>query len=197
MGLVLACTTGCILPPEGLPADVNVPPSFDPSERFPALPILRASAGESEITIPGMPQPGTCDSFTVGVRGVQDPDSGAVQIRWVKNNRSTDPNVLPGVLSSDRSQPSPAEPFDVTLRVLPRDDFENEVRRASFLGSVRSTLHLFITDAPAFVDPEQAFDLGQVIVPEAADPSDFAIVEAVWSLEFFRDSVESCPGVAP
>ncbi|HJL42224.1 MAG TPA: hypothetical protein RMG48_13065 [Myxococcales bacterium LLY-WYZ-16_1] len=189
----VASATGCLLPPEGEPAGFNVPPSYDPQDRYPSGPTLRVSAGQELLQIPQGPPQGVCVEFEVGVRDVQDPDSDRVLIRWVKNDGSEDPNAPPALLAEDE-QSGPADPFDVPFRVVPPDDFEREVQVASFIGSQRGTLHLFLTDAPdwAPVD-ETTSNFSQILLPADADPDDFRVVEVVWSFDFFQDNTAQCP----
>lgn len=190
----LSGTLGCLLPPEGEPPSFSIPPTFRISDRFPSPPVLRISAGEQTLGIPQNPPPGACLEFDVGVFDVQDPDSDRVRIRWVKNNRNQDPNAPPALLAEDE-QSSPSDPFDVLFRVVPPNDFNVEVRVASFLGSQQATLHLFMTDAPDWAPVEEdTVDFTQVVLPAGTSPEDFTVVEVQWSLDFYQDNLPFCPG---
>lgn len=170
----------CFVPPEGdTLSGSNFAPQFEPAFQ-PPLDRARFNIDVS-----------ACFAFRVDAQ-VTDQDGDALSFRWVANNR------LAGSRCIDQGDVSQG----IGERIVPQDDFINEVEQAQF-GTSAGVLSLFVTDAAtrgsfAWAEAclgnpgERRPDFGALVDPLPEDAFNKTVVEMRWTLNFTNNSGE-CP----
>lgn len=164
----LMASEACLLPPDGLdPGAVPYAPTFDaivPQEPFFEL-------------------RDDCISFTLGVRGLSDPDSPLLRTRWVVNNNLENTQNL----RRDRIVFGTSLQPELTERIVVDDDLAINGR----LAFDTPIVSLFITDGEGWtVDeppvPGESANLGVPL-------GEGSVLEVRWAFTFGRNGAGECP----
>jgi len=191
--LGIITTVACLAPPRGEPLESSRGPVLDRSViiNSPGQEIV-IRAGRLDTGLDGV-LVGFCPAQIFSLDGVIDRDSDLLQFRWVANNGSDDPLVVPEVPTDlgegdERRDPGdPEDPFSFAINLSFPGPFETQMRLAAFAeGSGRTTgkLSLFVTDAPTWTTPvdEQPPDNDFSVVPDGSG----SVAGFDWTLVFER-----------
>ncbi len=199
---LLTFASGCLMPPEGEAVVTTTGPVADLNQIVirPLQRALRVAAGELDVDPNGEPI-GTCRSLEFDVRELLDRNSSRLLFRWVADNWTSDPAVVPAIIaegSQRRDESNPEDPFSFRLVLVPAEEYSQQVKVAAFSQSRSQqlgTLSLFVTDADSW-----SFDDGDD--EELPPNNDFSavpdvgatVVEVGWSLQFERGQDPACEG---
>lgn len=175
VGILMLTLTACLVPNERNTNSVefNVPPIVDYGRLTPQSP--RGTIYSD------------CRSFELRAENIVDRDDATLRFRFVANNRLENTRWI----RDDDSPPLGAGvPQDVEHRLVVDDDLLNR--------SEPVVISLFVTDGPAWEDPEPVNtvtiprDLGRIATPDGGVDADHAVVEVRWFFTFSTD-LGGCP----
>ncbi len=187
--IALACGWGCLVPPDGQAPGLSLPPMLAREDISPRLGIQIVSAGDEPTLLGGEAiLDGRCESVSVRVPGITDPDSDRLLLRLVANNETSEAKVIdddPERTDEDGRIPPYGIVFD------PLEPYREMMLRAARLGAEGGTMSLFITDADAWATPA----LGEA--PEGdfrqTIPAGANLVRVDWFIFFTKDEAGACP----
>lgn len=180
-------SAGCIAPVEAplSVANLNYPPEYD-------LTSVEPREGRLDVNP-------SCPVFRVEVGRIWDKNDTQLLFRWVANNERANTRIVRG---TDRSGAAAGQARPSFARVAPATDFASELLLAEDPGATAvGVLSLFVTDAPEWAVPDEAFDNAEQkavdlsrVVDDGSDggPPAYSVVEVRWSV-VISDRLEGCP----
>jgi hypothetical protein len=161
---------GCLLPPSsGEDLIGPYPPKVDLTKLFPRKPKNRLDPSQCQ------------QSLRVEISDVVDLDTNTLLFRWVANN-AVESTIF---IDDDESSQTPGDPHASNVQLFHDAAFEPPAN-----GTRTGVLSLFITDAPAWADPNpvvprgESDDLSAVAPDENGSVTAFTVLEVRWTFEY-------------